>query len=54
MKRKIMINDYCCDRRKMIDSFSFNKSLKLTWIKKYLEPYNNGTWKPVMDDIDSN
>ena len=34
----------------MIDLFSFNKSLKLTWIKKYLEPDNNGKWKLFMDD----
>lgn len=49
-----MINDHCHDRRKMIDLFSFDKSPKLTWIQNYLEPYNIGTWKPVMDDIDSN
>ena len=35
----------------MIDLFSFNKSLKLTWINKYLEPDNNGKWKLCfMDD----
>lgn len=50
IKGKIMINDYCYDVLKMIDLFSFNKSLKLTWIKKYLEPDNNGKLKLYMDD----
>ena len=34
IKRKVMINDYFKGGLKMIDLVSFNKSLKLTWIKK--------------------
>ena len=45
-----MISDYCYCGLKMIDLFSFNKSLKFTWIKKYLDPENNGKWKLFMDD----
>ena len=33
----------------MIDIFSFNKSLKVTWIKKYLDNSNNGKWKLFLD-----
>ena len=29
----------------MIDLFSFNKSLKTIWIKKYLDKANLGKWK---------
>ena len=29
----------------MIDILSFNKSLKATWIKKYLDTENGGSWK---------
>ena len=32
-----MINDYPEGGLKMIDIASFNKSLKATWIKKYLD-----------------
>ena len=35
----------------MIDLFSFNKSLKSTWIKKYLDTNNNGKWKLFLDDV---
>ena len=33
----------------MIDLVSFNKSLKLTWIKKYLDSLNKGKWKIFLD-----
>ena len=33
----------------MIDLVSFNKSLKTTWIKKYLDSTNNGKWKVFID-----
>ena len=49
IKRKIMINDYCEGGLKMIDLVSFNKSLKTTWIKKYLDSTNNGKWKVFID-----
>lgn len=29
----------------MIDLISFNKALKTTWIKKYLDTTNNAKWK---------
>ena len=35
----------------MIDLFSFNKSLKSTWITKYLDTNNNGKWKLFLDDV---
>ena len=40
-----MINDYPEGGLKMIDIASFNKSLKATWIKKYLDSGNRGKWK---------
>ena len=33
----------------MIDLVSFNKSLKLTWIKKYLDSSNKEKWKIFLD-----
>ena len=33
----------------MIDILSFNKSLKATWIKKYLDTENEGSWKIFFD-----
>ena len=33
----------------MIDILSFNKSLKATWIKKYLDTENGGSWKIFFD-----
>ena len=44
IKRSVMINDYESGGLKMID-ISFNKSLKTTWIKKYLDESNQGKWK---------
>ena len=49
IKQKIMINYYCEGGLKMIDLVSFNKSLKTTWIKKYLDSMNNGKWKVFID-----
>ena len=49
IKRKVMINDYLKGCLKMIDLVSFNKSLKLTWIKKYLDSSNKGKWKIFLD-----
>ena len=37
IKRNIMINDYSEGGLKLIDIASFNRSLKATWIKKYLD-----------------
>ena len=49
VKRKIMINDYTNGGLKMLDIASFNKALKVVWIKKYLDPENNGKWKCFFD-----
>ena len=37
IKRNVVINEYNDGGLKMIDLFSFNKSLKTIWIKKYLD-----------------
>ena len=49
IKRKTMINDLSVGGLKMIDIRSFNKSLKTTWIKKYLDNNNKGKWKIFFD-----
>ena len=49
IKRGVMINDYPNGGLKMIDIQSFNKSLKATWIKKYLDDNNQGKWKTFFD-----
>ena len=35
----------------MIDVITFNQSLKVSWIKKYLDPTNRGNWKFVFDEM---
>ena len=45
IKRLVMINDYPEGGLKMTDISSFNKSLKATWIKKYMDTENYGKWK---------
>ena len=49
IKRKVMINDYSEGGLKMIDIVSFNRSLKATWIKRYLDKENYGRWKSFFD-----
>ena len=49
IKRDIMINDYSNGGLTMIDIRSFNKSLKATWVKKYLDKENQGKWKLFFD-----
>ena len=49
IKRDIITNDYANGGLKMIDIQSFNKSLKATWIKKYLDEENQGKWKYFFD-----
>ena len=44
-----MINDFGLGGLKLIDISSFNKSLKITWIKKYLDNNNKGQWKIFFD-----
>ena len=49
IKRNVVINDFAEGGIKMIDIFPFNKSLKATWIKKYLDINNRGNWKTFID-----
>ena len=49
IKRNVMINDFSEGGLKMIDIESFNKSLKSSWIKKYLDPENSSSWKFFLD-----
>ena len=49
IKRKIMINNYSEGGLKMIDIASFNKSLRATWIQKYLDPESRSKWKRLFD-----
>ena len=44
-----MIGDYSDVGLKMIDLESFNKALKSTWVKKYLDQENHGKWKYFFD-----
>ena len=44
-----MINDYNKGGLKMIDLQSFNQSLKIKWIKGYLDENNQGKWKSFFD-----
>lgn len=44
-----MIADYLDRGLKMIDLQSFNKVLKSTWVKTYLDPENHGKWKYFFD-----
>ena len=45
IKREHIIRHYEQGGLKMIDIYTFNKSLKASWIKKYLDPTTNGRWK---------
>ena len=49
IKRDIMISDYENGGLRMIDIKLFNKALKLSWIKKYLDTENHGKWKLLFD-----
>ena len=42
IKRKVMINDFKDGSLRMLDIESFNKTLKCSWIKKYLDDENKG------------
>jgi len=49
IKRTEMINEYNKGRLKMIDLQSFNGSLKIKWIKGYLDDNNKGKWKSFVN-----
>ena len=42
-----MISDNSEGGLRMIDLVSFNKALKSTWVKKYLDPENHGKWNTM-------
>ena len=50
IKRTVIIKDYDEGGLKMININVFNQSLKVSWIKKYLDQTNRGKWKFVFDD----
>ena len=45
IKRSIMISDHENGGLRMLDLNSFNKALKLSWVRKYLNENNSGKWK---------
>ena len=45
IKRTEMINSYSKGGLKMIDIQSFNQSLKMKWVKGYLDDDNQAKWK---------
>ena len=47
IKRDVMISDYKNGGFRLIESF--NKALKSTWVKKYLDNDNHGKWKLLLD-----
>ena len=49
IKRSIMISDYENGGLRMLDLNSFNKALKLSWVKKYSNENNGGKWKLLFD-----
>ena len=49
IKRDVMISDYKNGGLRMIDIKSFDKTLKSTWVKKYLDNDNHGKWKLFFD-----
>ena len=49
IKRGVMISGYKNGVLRMIDMKSFNKALKSTWVKKYLDKHNHGKWKLLFD-----
>ena len=49
IKRDVMISDYKNGGLRMIDIKSFNKALKSTWVKKYLDNDHHGKWKLLFD-----
>ena len=49
IKRNTMIRDYSEGGLKMLDIASFNKALKIVWIKKYLDKENYSKWKIFVD-----
>jgi exonuclease III len=49
IKRDILVQDYDNGGLKMIDFDMVIKAAKVNWIKEYLDPHVNATWKNNMD-----
>ena len=49
IKRTLLISNYDHGGLKMVDLSSFNKYLKTTWIRKYLDTSNQGKWKEFVE-----
>ena len=49
IKRTVLINKYENGGLKMVDLSSLNKSLKTTWIQKYLDTSNHEKWKEFVE-----
>ena len=49
IKRNVIINDYPSGGLRMINVDCFSKSLKATWVKKYLDEENQGKRKIFFD-----
>ena len=49
IKRDVVIRDYPDGGLKILDIISFNKALKIVWIKKYLDENSKGKWKLFID-----
>ena len=49
IKRDVVVRDYPDGGLKMLDIISFNKALKVVWIKKYLDENSKGKWKLFID-----
>ncbi len=49
IKRDVMISDYKNGGLRMIDIKCFNKALKSTWVRKFLDKENYGKWKLFFD-----
>ena len=50
VKREILTNSYEDGGLKMIDIKLFCQALKMTWIKKYIDPLNFSPWKILLID----
>ena len=49
IRRSVIISEYEKGGLKMVDIATFNKFLKTTWIKKYLDGSNHEKWKEFFD-----
>ena len=50
IKRTVMVSDYENGGLKMLDIFTFNKSLKVSWLHKFFDKSNKGKWKLILEE----